>query len=699
MMKFTPRMKQIFQVLLQEKTAISVKSLAEKVGVSKRTVQRELEYVSGSLKDYDIQFHSRTGVGVWLTGSEEERERLFADIGQGEDYDAGNREERRKRLILEILKEKGLKKLFYYSSQFGVSEATVSTDLEAIEEWLNKYGLFVRRKPGSGTVIEGSEENYRKAIRAFINENMDTQVVREAYEEPENGAGYEVLKRGNIGKILNDDIMRRVMDCITGMGNTRVLTLTENSYVGLIIHTSIAINRILKGEVIEPDGGWQEKIEEDEDYHLACAIVRELEEEFEIQIPKVEISYICLHIKGAKHEKIQWDGKTVLKAESQEMQRLVNAMIDAFDKDSAYLLRQDDEFIQGLLAHLQPTLIRLIHGMQIQNPVLSDIKKNYADIYEKCGHVAGVLEAYTGKKVPEEETGFLTVHFGAALVRLENRNEEIRKVHVGVVCSSGIGISRLMASKLQKVFRDRVQLTAYGKNDVTPYVMGKTDFFVSSIPLEQMETPVVFVNPLLNDSDMEEIRRKVYQYERTPEKNKEADEFSVQLEEINLVAAQINQVIKYMEFFKVDNRITFEELLIAIGEKLSPYSDRQEMIREDIMRREQIASQVFAEFGFALLHTRTKGVIRPSFSVCMTKNLEAFQDPYLKGIKVVFVMLVPEDENLKVNNDILGYISSLLIEEYEFMDVVSGGRKEEIKDCLSRYLKKYFNKYLSGLSG
>lgn len=46
-----------------------------------------------------------------------------------------------------------------------------------------------------------------------------------------------------------------------------------------------------------------EKIEEDEDYHLACAIVRELEEEFEIQIPKVEISYICLHTREQKHEK------------------------------------------------------------------------------------------------------------------------------------------------------------------------------------------------------------------------------------------------------------------------------------------------------------------------------------------------------------------------------------------------------------
>lgn len=40
-----------------------------------------------------------------------------------------------KRLTLEILKEKELRKLFYYSSRFQVSEATISADLEAIEGW------------------------------------------------------------------------------------------------------------------------------------------------------------------------------------------------------------------------------------------------------------------------------------------------------------------------------------------------------------------------------------------------------------------------------------------------------------------------------------------------------------------------------------------------------------------------------------
>lgn len=641
-MEMTPRMKQLLLVLLKEQKPISVKYLAEQTGISKRTVQRELEYIEASLKGYRLRFLSKTGVGVWLEGNEDEKHRLYTDISSRDMYDVGNREERRKRLILEILKEKGLRKLFYYSSQFSVSEATISTDLEAVEKWLNKYGLHVNRKPGSGIAIDGSEECYRKAIRAFIHENIDTEVLRQSFEQEHDQTYYESVKKSNIGKVLNDDIMKRVMDCIAGIDHAKMLTLTENSYAGLVIHISIAINRILKNEVIESNQSWQDFLPEDEDYQLAEVIVAELEEEFRIEIPKVEVSYICLHIKGAKHEKVSWNGEAGLEMESREIQQLVNAMIDAYDPQQAYLLKQDEEFMQGLLAHLQPTLVRLTYGMQIQNPVLEDIKNNYPAIYARCGKVAGVLEKRVGKCVPEEEIGFLTVHFGAAMVRLEGKREQIRKVHVGVVCSSGIGISRLMSSKLKKVFKDRMELTTYGKNDITPYIAGKTDFFVSSIPMDRQQVPVIYVNPLLNEENMEEIRRMTYQYERIPRKQKESDEFSVQLE--------------------------------------------------------QISTQIFAEFGFALLHTRTKGVIRPGFSICMTKDLGAFLDPYFKGITTVYIMLAPIDDHLQVNNDILGHISGMLIEEYEFTDTVARGDKEEIRDVLSRYLKKYFNQCLTDIS-
>lgn len=673
---------------------MSVQNLAQKIGVSKRTVQRELEYMNSSLKGYDITLQSKTGVGIWLEGSEDEKQRLFTELNQGDSYDMGNRELRRKGLILEILKEKGLKKLFYYSSKFKVSEATISGDLEAVEEWLNRYGLVVVRKPGSGISIEGSEENYRKAIREFISENMDTKLLRDSYEDDGGAKNQELLRRSSVDQILNHDVLRRVVNCLNSLNNPRVKSLTENSFVGLVIHITIAVNRIRKDEMIETRPEWSERVRADEEYHLAEEIAKALSREFEIPIPEIEVAYICLHIKGAKHEQIRWGQQETAEMENRRIQTLLNEMIDVFDPQKAVFLKQDDEFIQGLLAHLQPTFIRIAHDMQIQNPVLEDIKASYPQVFEQCRPVAQVLENWLGKPVPEAEIGYLAVHFGAALVRLETRAADIRQVHIGVVCSSGIGISRLMSSKLLRVFGDRISVTAYGKNDITSYVESRLDFFVSSIPMEAENTPIVFVSPLLSDRDMEEVRKEVYRYERLPRKREDSG-FTAELDEINMAAAQISAVIKYMDFFKVDENISFDELLIAIGEKLSPYRDMGEMIREDIRKRERIATQVFAEFGFALLHARTKGVVRPCFSVCMTRDLQAFRNPYFKGIRAVFIMLVPIDDQLRINTEIMGYVSSMLIEDCDFMETVLKGDKEGIRKALSVHLKKFFNKYLS----
>ncbi len=693
-MKILSRAKQILKILLTEEEAIPVKSLAEKIGVSKRTTQRELEYISSYLKGYEIKYFSKTGVGIWLEGTKEEKKRFLSFLCQNESLDVPGKEERRKRLILEILKEKGLKKLFYYSSQFGVSEATASTDLEAIGEWLSGFGLDIKRKPGSGVYVEGTEENYRRAIREFIYSNLDTRLLRESYESTDEIPGeYGYAIKSGMDGILDENIMKKVMECINNIDDGRIVSLTENSYMGLVIHISIAINRIMKDEVIEESSKIENDIVKDLDYSLAQKIAGSLEEYFAITIPEIEITYIWLHIKGSKHEKVQY-GTTQLAAGGQ-IRQLVNEMIDAFDKENAYLIKQDDEFLQGLLAHLQPTIIRLVHGMQIHNPMLEDIKKSYVELYQKCENVAMVLGKSLGKEVPPEETGFLTVHFGAAMVRLEGRKEKLRKVHTGVVCSSGIGISRLMSSKLKKVFQNKMVVSAYGKNDVTPYIIGKTDFFISSIPLEIDDVPVLYVNPLLNEKDMDEIRHLFYKYERLPQKHEEMGSFQEQLDQINKMAAQIKMLLKYMGFFKVNGNITFDEMLVMAGEEISPYSDRREMIREALQRREEISSQVFAELGFALLHARTKGVIRPEFTICATHDRKPFKDPYFKEIQVVIIMLVPEDENVSINNEIMGYISSLLVEEADFVNMLYSGEKEEIRSMLSSYLKKFFNQYIS----
>lgn len=693
-MNLTPRLRKILLILLEKDTTMSVQELAERVGVSKRTVQRELEYLGNELDAYGISFESRTGKGVWLSGDIEQKKKLQQELCRSDDYDVSDREDRRKRLLLEILKDKGLKKLFYYADLFQVSEATVSSDLESVEGWLEEHGLKVTRKPGSGTMISGSEENYRKAIRVFIEENIDTRTLREAYDISESEKPEEISYH-SISWIFKEDVLKKVTKCISGMNNRKILSLTESSYVGLVLHITIAINRILKNEIIETKEELLQRMEKDEDFLLAEEIVARLEEEFAISIPEIEKAYICLHIKGAKHQGIEWDGAKTVEIERQELLEMMNEMIDAYDKEAAFVLKQDNEFIQGLLAHLQPTLIRLIYDMKIANPVLEEIKSSYPDIFEKSKNVARVLEKWVQRPVPEEETGFLAVHFGAAMVRMEGKQENLRRVRVGIVCASGIGISRLMLSKLDKMFKDRLWMETYGKNDITPYIISKTDFFISSISMKNVDADILWVNPLLNDEDIDKIGQKLYYYERLPRKEQEETLFSTELEQINLLAMQIKTIIRYLEVFKVSNDVTFGELVEAIARKMSPYGDRQAMIQADIEEREKIASQVFAEFGFALLHTRTKGVMRPSFSVCLTKDGKAFKDPYFKGISVVLVMLLPVDENIRINSDILGYISSSLIEDYDFLLTITGGDKPKIEEELSKQLRKYFNKYIS----
>ncbi|MCX4269549.1 MAG: transcription antiterminator [Lachnospiraceae bacterium] len=698
-MDLTPRLKQILMIMLEDGGVIPVKELAQRIGVSKRTVQRELEYIGSSLRQYRITFETKTGRGVWIAGSEEDKQKLLAELRQKDNYDVTNREERRKRLILEILKNKGLKKLFYYASQFQVSEATISTDLEAVEGWLGEQHLIVTRKPGSGIEVNGTEKDYRRAIRTFIEENIDTQVIRESYEMEESEKEISVIYGSSIGQILNETILKRVVNCLSAIEDKRMLTLTDSSYMGLVLHISIAMSRILKNEIMEQRESWCSQIAEDEEYLLAKEIVKRLEAEFALEIPEIEIVYICLHIKGAKHQGIEWNGQKTIEVERKELLDLINEMINAYDSENAFAIKQDNEFIQGLLAHLQPTFVRLLYDMKIANPVLEDIKQSYPDIFERSRRAAAVLEEWMGKPIPETEIGFLTIHFGAAQVRMEGKKENIRRVTVGVVCASGIGISRLMLTKLDRIFRERIQMETYGQSDITPYIAGKIDFFVSSIALKSadvdVDVDVIQVNPLLNNEDIEKIRQKIFYYERIPKKEQEETRFMMELEQVNILAMQIKTILRYMEVFQVSNDLTFEELVIAVSEKMSPYRDQQMMIQEDIERREKLGSQIFAEFGFGLLHTRTKGVLRPSFSVCVTRDRGTFCNPYFKGIQVVLVMLLPVDENIRVNSEILGHISSVLIEDYTFLDTVIKGEKEEIRMGLSEHLRLFFNQYLN----
>ncbi len=669
-MDFTPRLRQILLILLQENQIISVKKLADELKVSKRTVQRELEYIGSSLNKYRVSLQTKTGIGIWLEGEEEDKDKLFALLQEEDTIASGDKEERRKRLILEILKDRTPKKLYYYANIFNVSEATISNDMEAIESWFHRCNLNIIRRQGYGVALAGSEKDYRLAVRRFI----DGQ---------------------NIYSLLDNDILNRVSTCFQSIRDKRLTRLTENSYIGLILHVTIAINRILQQEIIEPNEELLKKLIKNDNYKLATTIASSLEEEFQIEIPDVEIAYIMLHIQGSKLQYIDDnEAESEDQRERQEILEVINDMIDVYDESIAYELKQDEEFVAGLLAHLQPTFVRLRNHMIISNPLLEQIRETYPDIYERTRKVGALIADRYGFQIPEDEIGYLSMHFGAASVRLENRKESVRKVDIGIVCASGIGISRLMVSKLKHYLKDRAELVTFGREELTPLRLSRMDFLISSINTDEVDADIIKVSPLLPEQDMGRIEAKVRLYAKTPKKLHSENDFSRQLEKVNFTAAQIKHILRDFQCMKVSNQISFEELLVAITEKLTPYNDRRLLIQEDIKNRERLASQMIPEYDFALLHSRTRGVLQPSFRVCVTKDKGRFEDSFFQGIHAVIIMLIPEDEHVSENSDMLGYLSGKLVESREFLQVIFSGEQEEIRAFLTKELKLYFNTYL-----
>lgn len=694
---FSPRLGQITLNLLMQDSPVSVKYLADSVGVSKRTVQRELEYIESSLKKYNLSFQSKAGTGVWIEGDKSDKDKLTALLMADDTLDVSNKDERIKKLILELLKESEPQKLFYYANMLGVSEATVSNDLDEVSKWFDKFKISLVRKQGFGIYLEGKEKSYRKALTAFIDEYTSsyklTQNDKNSMRESNLIKLIENKSSKNIYSLLDTDIMKRVISCLINLNNEQIANLTDSSYAGLVIHITIAINRIMHNEIIEPDSRLDEDIEHDRDYSLAMVIASSLEKEFNIEIPEIEVTYICLHIRASKMQNPSSSQKSSRK---NTLVSLVYEMIEAYDPDISYILEQDDAFIDGLIAHMQPTLVRLTNGLAIRNPLLDQIKSDYPDIFEKCKKVTAILEEKLNLKVPESETGFLAVHFGAAVVRLEQNNLSKRTVYVGVVCASGIGISRFIKTKLEKVFGNRVSIETYGKGDIDLNAIKRTDFFVSNINIVVPDgADIIFINPLITDSDIKNIDANIRKYEITPDKTEDGLDFYNQLDLLHNLTAQMKNILNNFKIVSISNDIDFEKYLDILKDKLINSDDNEETILSDIIAREKIATQVFPEMGFALFHTKTSGTKNINMSVCISNNHDSFKDEYFKDINCIITMLLPDDEHLNMNRKLLGFLSEMLIEDPAFLDVLKNGDNSLGKDYLSKILKKYLKSIIS----
>lgn len=680
-MNVSNRQRQILELLLNRKDEITAGEIAAEIKVSTRTVHRELLELENVLAAYDVSLHKKSGIGIQIQAETQQLDALkrsLSDVNTVE-YSA----DERKALILCLLLEADEPlKLFSLAHDLQVTVPTISSDLDDIEEWIQNSGLTLVRRRGYGVQLSGSEANKRNAIYRLARKHLDDS---DLFGKITGGPLHPLT--GRLLAMVGKNHWMDVEHALWQLEEKWPIELSEGAYTDLLIRLSVAITRIRRGKTIEmvweTPSGQELSVDSMMD---KTPMVLQLSETLHLSLPPEEASYIA----GL----LDWDGEVhpnrLLPQDDIGLMETVQRLIRYVETQVGVPLSEDRSLREGLLKHFEPALQRIREGAHIRNPLLSQIKKDYELLF---GFIRqGVDEIITGFMVPDEEIGFLVLHFGASMERLKQLSRNVKAI---VVCTSGIGSSKLLAVRLEK---ELPQIEIVG--NVSWYEAARTpekayDLIISTVDLPLEPDKYFKLSPLLPKEEAEKLREYVQTItlRRTPADLPPPRQGTPALERLRGLKAYLDEIISLMDDFGVyhvanpsDLRLTLQQVCEAVSKDGA--LERTEPIVEQLLERERYGSQVIPDTRLALFHTRSELVRRPLLSLFRLGEALTLDSEQPAQVRELLLMLGPRELS-KDGLEVLSEISALLLLP-DMIRLLESGTAEQIKQFISNELAGFF---------
>ncbi|MDN5316827.1 MAG: mannitol operon transcriptional activator [Thermoanaerobacterium sp.] len=495
------RCTQILIKLVNSSLPVKITELASSFKVSSRTIRYDLDEIDEFLKYNNLpQLIRKPNVGVKFSESLEDKDKaleLLDDVSIY--YYALSQKERVNIILSNLIGQKDYTTINALADNLMVSRSTIINDLSKVRKWLYDHGLELKSVPKYGLKVLGDEKKLRKAAIELLTETVDIDRALDIVKSP-------IYTRINVGmdneikKLFENIDLSYIEDCIKTAESELETVFSDAAFTGLVIHIAIAIKRIELGRDIVMPTDELKSLEMTKEFSVASNIAKMLEEHFKVNIPIDEIGYITVHLLGSSVT----NKKNNKEENWLELELMTKKIINNVEKEVNIDLSKDGQLFEGLLEHVRPTIYRLSHGLDLKNPVLDEIKRNYSKLFEIVKRGLRPLEDYAGNRLNDEEVGYFVMHFGAAIER--QKASSSGKMDVLVVCGTGIGTAKMLSSRLQSVFDVNIKGTA-AYHQVKEVLKEKhVDLIVSTIPINMEGMKTVIVNPLLTENDIEKLK-------------------------------------------------------------------------------------------------------------------------------------------------------------------------------------------------
>ena len=473
--------RQIFllEFLLKQHEYLSANQLAEKYGVSTKTVYQDIDKLNDFFDEGELKSRidkvPRKGIKL---SADEERKKIHSLLLVNK-HESGvqdfSPEYRESELIKRLFINQEELDIYDFAEEMYVTESTVHRDIDKLEKNLGQFNLKIRIKHDQ-LFFDGDEWNIRKALQSYV-----IQVQSLGREE-------------NIERFFLEKDIEICNEAISRLSQKYHHQFSEEYSCLLLVECLIFKKRTDHNNFLnERTSNLINDLNHLEVYFFSGELLESIINKSFSEISPYEIEAMAYSLLAY--------GFSIQSADYiQSIDHQVNELIQKVSNLLSLDLSKDNHLKLMLSNHISKMIFRLRNQIYITNPALEEIKKQYSSLFNVIWIAIRGLSKYYEINISNEELAFIVIHFQLAIEKI------VKPLNIVVICQNGIATSELIMSKLHKIFDSDAKITNINARELDFYDLSNIDLIISTIALPEVTVPVIEVSPILTKDEIESIR-------------------------------------------------------------------------------------------------------------------------------------------------------------------------------------------------
>lgn len=683
MVVLTKRQANILGILFRKQKGISINDLVKYIGVSKRTVYRDLSDIKFVLKEKNIKIVKKNNL-FFLKG--QEKDSLLRLKNELQILPELSIEQRRNILAIKLLLENDYQKIFTLAYELDISKNTVINDLNELEDLFEEYNIKIVREKSKGIIIEGQEEKRRDLLCCVLMNSFNNYNLFEILSSEKENYNY-------IFEIVSFNLLKKCYEMIknnfdtTNISDLQLIQSIFILYISVVrIKNHCYINKLYDNDKVS-DLTIRNKIEK---------ILEILIDDFENL--QNEIYFISQYFNYS--EKLNFELFNMSDKEETDIVRKTFELIHRVSLKYHFNFKDNDLFVKGIVKHIN----RLVRNQYNQLPnlkikTLEMIKERFPKLFD---FISQEWSKIFGIEITDTEKELILLYFAGAYL---NQNDHMMSVMI--ICENGIGTSMILKKRLEKFFPTIKRINTSKVSELTKDNIKKPDIILSTIKLDNFPRDYLIISPLLFPEEIERIGQYVknnivnssltFKEQKYSLKNRKSKPMVInnakdKIKHLILTTDTVKSIFKNFSTITIKAKLgTIETLVYYIVNDIDSniLNNKIEVINA-LIHRNKIAPIVLPDTQIALLHTSQENINEACFRIYDLENPIKLLNMNYESEKIKRVILLLENKNKsEVQDKLLSVISSLLVMNKESYKIMRYGTEKEVKDLLANNLLSY----------